>query len=202
LEQVVFVGFQISEVGERVTEGEVTDPEVRILAELSQTLRTEYAEDELAWEGSPFQWIKTRPSRQVGTIGEKLVAGWCAANDFDVTKPPNSDADRVIDGLLTEIKFSTLWAAGGYKFQQIRDQDYEIVICLGVSPFDAHCWVLPKSVLLEHVIGHTPQHGGQRGSDTAWIHVDPNDVHPWTAPWGGSLAEAREVLQGLTRRGV
>ena len=45
----------------------------------------------LPWEGSPFAWIKTRPSRQVGTIGEKLVAGGTSLKDFDVVKSPDSE---------------------------------------------------------------------------------------------------------------
>ena len=68
------------------------------MAALSGGLEADYAPDDLEWEGSPFAWIKSRPSRQIGAIGEKLVAGWCAARDLDVTRSPNSDADRVIGG--------------------------------------------------------------------------------------------------------
>ncbi|MDA8399734.1 MAG: hypothetical protein M0008_06755 [Actinomycetota bacterium] len=53
-----------------------------------------------------------------------------------------------------EIKVSTLWQSGVYKFQQIRDQEYDYLLYLGVPPFDAHAWLLPKSVLFEHVIAH------------------------------------------------
>jgi hypothetical protein len=53
------------------------------------------------------------------------VAGWCAAKGLDVTSSRNPEADRVIAGKRVEIKFSTLWESGVYKFQQIRDQDYE-----------------------------------------------------------------------------
>lgn len=87
-------------------------PEVALLAAISQTLEKEYlGQDDLLWEKSPFGWLKTRPSRQVGTIGEKLVAGWLACHEFNVLRSPDSDADRIIESLRTEIKFSTLWRA-------------------------------------------------------------------------------------------
>lgn len=53
----------------------ISDPEVLALATISATLQGEYASEELEWAGSPFAWIKARPSRQVGTIGERLVTG-------------------------------------------------------------------------------------------------------------------------------
>ena len=116
---------------------EIHDEDVRMLAAIAGTLKADYADEDSTWSGSPFAWIITRPSRQIGTIGEKLVAGWCAAKDLDVTRPPNSDCDRVINGKRVEIKFSRLWKTGLYKFQQLRDQEYDFAICLGISPFDA-----------------------------------------------------------------
>lgn len=53
----------------------IQDPEVQALAAISATLHVDYKSDDLMWEGSPFGWIKRRPSRQVGAIGEKLIAG-------------------------------------------------------------------------------------------------------------------------------
>lgn len=180
----------------------VADPDVQLLAGIASTLRAGYATEDLAWEGSPFAWIKTRPSRQVGTIGEKLVAGYLAAKDFDVIKSPDSDADRIISGARAEIKFSTLWKSGVYKFQQLRDQNYQVAICLGVGPFDAHCWVLPKTVIMENwgkAEGLAPQHGGVRGRDTAWLSVDPTNISAWLASYGGSLRKATEVLRKFVR---
>lgn len=178
----------------------IIDPEVLALASLSSTLAAEYSAEDLAWQGSPFAWIKSRPSRQRGKIGEQLVAEWCASRNLDVVAPPDSDCDKVIGGLRAEIKFSTWWAQGGYTFQQFRDQKYDIAICLGVSPFDAHCWVIPKDVLLTHVIGHLPQHTGAGGTETFWIQsLDPDAVPAWLAPWGGRLAEALEVLRKVSR---
>jgi hypothetical protein len=177
------------------------DPEVRILAAISQALEVEYASDERDWEGSPFAWIRPQPSRKKGAIGETLVAGWLATRDFNVARSPDSDADRTIEDKRAEIKFSTLWANGGCKFQQLRDQDYEIVICLGVSPFDAHCWVIPRADVLrlwrdERVI--SPQHGGSAGSDTAWIAVQVASPPSWLSAYGGSLADGIRVLSRLT----
>ena len=101
----------------------LADPDLGLLAAISATLMSDYIKPENdPWAGSPFAWIKTRPSRQIGSIGEQLVAGWCAAKGLDVTRTGDSDADRIIAGRRVEIKFSTLWENGDYVFQQIRDQ--------------------------------------------------------------------------------
>lgn len=56
-----------------------------------------------------------QPSRRKGAIGEKLVAGWCAARDINVLRSPDAKADRIFEEFRTEIKFSTLWANRSYK---------------------------------------------------------------------------------------
>lgn len=175
---------------------EIVDPDVRLLAGIAAVLQTDYSERD-EWVGSPFAWIKTRPSRQRGKIGEQLVAGWCAAKDLSVGPSGDTQADKVIQDHRVEIKFSTLWASGVYKFQQIRDQSYEILICLGLSPFDAQCWVIPKTTLYDHVIGHTPQHTGAGGTETFWLSFQSEDPPAWLEPFGGTLGQAFEVLRKL-----
>jgi hypothetical protein len=176
---------------------EIRDSEVLTLATIASTLKRDYVREggNDPWAGSPFAWIRTRPSRQVGKIGEQLVAGWCAAKGLDVTASGDSEADRVIAGRRVEIKFSTLWESGVYKFQQLRDQDYEFAVCLGISPFDAHCWVIPKAILRKHVIGHTPQHTGKGGTDTFWLSCDASSPPAWLAACGGRLAAAYEIMR-------
>lgn len=169
------------------------------MAALAATVRADCAEDDLAWEGSPFAWIRSRPSRARGAIGERIVAGWCAARGLDVVRAPDAECDRLVQGVRTEIKFSTLWRSGQYCFQQFRDQRYDVAVCLGLSPFDAHCWVLSKEQVLEHVMVH-PQHGGRAGRDTGWIHVTPGAVDGWLQGQGGRLRDAMARLRRLLRK--
>lgn len=178
----------------------INDPETRILAGLAESLHQDYENEAVdPWINSPFAWIKRRPSRQVGAIGEKLVAGWCATKDLDVVRSPNAQADRIVEGHRVEIKFSTLWANGGYKFQQVRDQAYDYLFCLGLSPFEAHAWVIPKPVLHDHVIGVTGQHTGAAGTETAWISFRADNPPAWVQAFGGTLTEARDVLLSYGR---
>lgn len=172
------------------------DQELKLLAAIAGTIESEYIkEGEIdPWAESPFGWIKLLRSRQIGRVGEQLVAGWCAAKGLDVVRSPDSEADRIIGGRRVEIKFSILWASGVYKFQQIRDQDYEVAICLGISPFDASCWVVPKAELLERL---PHQHGGAAGRDTRWLSVVAAHPPEWLAQYGGSLSEALTVLKRL-----
>lgn len=174
----------------------IEDPDVQILAALSGTLAPDYARaPDDPWIGSPFEWILKVPSRTKGAIGEALVAGWAAAKGFDVMRSPSSDADRIINGQRIEIKMSSLWTSGGFKFQQIRNQEYDYCLCIGILPFDAQAWLLPKELLLERVIGHMGQHTGAAGTDTAWLGFDNMTPFDWMAPYGDRLSDVAQLLQ-------
>jgi hypothetical protein len=178
----------------------IQDDDVKILASLSQAIAPDYKRPpDDPWAGSPFEWLLSVPSRTKGAIGEKLVAGWAAAQGFDVTRSPSSDADRIINGQRIEIKLSTLWVSGVFKFQQIRDQNYDFALCIGISPFDAQAWLLPKSVLREHVIGHMGQHTGAEGTETSWIGFQAEEPFPWMEPYGERLSDVARLLDANGR---
>ncbi|MCX7897442.1 MAG: hypothetical protein N2441_06175 [Rhodocyclaceae bacterium] len=176
-------------------------PAGQLLATLADTLRNDYLKnkEDDPWLGSPFAWIRTLPSRQRGKVGEQLIAGCCRELLLEVEDSPDSQADLIIEGRRVEIKFSTLWESGAYTFQQIRNQNYEFIICLGVSPFLAQCWVIPKIVLHEYVIGHTPQHAGREGTDTYWLSFPAESPPAWIAPYGGQLSDAFAILMTWRR---
>lgn len=175
--------------------------EYQELVQISNMIYEEYKSENILWKGSPFEWIKHRPSRSIGAIGEKIISAWLAMHNFNVSRSSDSQADRIIEGKRVEIKFSTLWKSGDYKFQQLRDQHYDFVIMLGISPHDAHCWVVPKSEIMrlwkvDKLI--SSQHGGASGSDTAWINLTPdNNFEPLTK-YGCSLRGALEAISKLT----
>lgn len=176
------------------------DSRFQSLADISKTLENEYVTPEDAWNGSPFAWIRGRASRQVGKIGEQLVSRWLEDAGFRVERSPDSQADRIVEKLRVEVKLSTLWKTGTYTFQQLRDQSYDCAVCLGISPFSAHCWILPKAEILYHwrESGNIPsQHGGKGATDTAWFKVDPAAPPPWLTPFGGTLNEAVHRLSQL-----
>jgi len=186
-----------------MTSDRVTDPDVRLLAGLAATLESDYVnptEIEM-WSGSPFRWIRTRPSRQVGAIGEALVSGWCASKGFNVNRSPDSDADRVIAGHRVEIKFSTLWTDNRiYKFQQIRDQNYDYCFCLGLSPFKAHAWFIPKTALrVDRPPALVPQHGGASGRDTKWLSFTAEAPPAWLEPYGGRLSQVAGLIRAVEK---
>jgi len=180
---------------------QITDPEVQALASIAAILKSDYVKEgqDDPWAGKSVCVDSYSPFTTGWQIGEQLVAGWCAAKGLDVTASHDSEADRIIGGHRVEIKFSTLWESGVYKFQQVRDQNYAYVICLGLSPFDAHCWVVSKDLLRVHVLGHTPQHAGKAGTDTFWLSFPATNPASWLSPCGGTLAQAFDALKRIGR---
>jgi|SRR3989338_89558 len=176
---------------------EISDQEDRSLVSISESLKKNYADSsEGQWHGSPFSWILSKPSRQKGKIGEELVSTWCASKGLEVGRSPNSDSDRVIEGKKIEIKFSTLWENGQYKFQQIRDQDYDYLFCLGISPFAVHAWIMKKEEMPLDIMPY--QHGGSEGRDTRWLTVRPDNIPGQLNKFGGSLSSVLKILKSIS----
>lgn len=174
------------------------DFEVEKFAQISRTIELDYRSSSVdAWDGSPFAWIRPLPSRRKGAVGEKLVERWCVSNQFSVARTGDSEADRIISGRRVEIKLSTLWESGEFKFQQIRNQDYEFIFLLGLAPFSVHAWFIPKKELEEHVIGVLGQHTGASGTDTAWLSIKMGEEVDWLKPYGNSLSAVKKLISKL-----
>ncbi len=177
-----------------------TSPEFELLSSAADFIRPEFQKENSPWAQSRFEWVITLPSASKGKLGKRLVYQWCAVKGLSIDSSPDSQADMLVNGHRVEIKFSTLWEANIYKFQQIRDQNYEYAICLGISPFEAHCWVVSKSILRQFVIGHMGQHTGSKGQETAWFAVNPKAPPSWILGCGGTLEEAYKVLKSLSNK--
>lgn len=169
------------------------------LAEIAGRLEASYPYSIGDWENSPFRWMLPHPPRTKGAIFETLVEKWFQSCGLNVQRPKDSQADRIIEDIRVEIKGSMLWKNGIYKFQQIRNHDYRFAVCLGISPHDAHCWIVPKNVLMKlWAKGEIrTQHGGRGGSDTAWFTVRPHNAPDWLSSCGGTLGNALTVFESL-----
>ncbi len=169
----------------------ILSKEFIMLAATASYLQEEIEEEKDPWENSPFEWILKLPPRKKGKLGGDLVASWLAGKGEQIESAKDQNETLLIKNHRCAIKFSTLWARGFYKFQQIRAEGYDYVICLGISPFEAHCWVFSR----EHAIKNaTQQH---KGAKEYWIHIDPKNPHVWTQDCGGTLNEAYEVIKNL-----
>jgi len=175
-------------------------PDFNLLASAANFIKHEFERDHSAWAGSPFDWVRNLPSGSKGKLGKRLVYQWCAIKGLSIGTSPDSEADMLINNHRVEIKFSTLWQEGVYNFQQIREQNYEYAVCLGISPFEAHCWVVSKKILRKNVIGHLGQHTGSSGQETAWFAVNPKSPPDWLIPCGGTLDQAYKVLKSLSNK--
>ena len=180
----------------------ISSAEVGSLARIAGPMEDIDPAVEAFWAESPFAWIRRKMPRTKGAIFKRLVAQYFAERGFDVRLAPGRGADRVIGGLRVQIKGATLWSDfQSYRFQQLRDQEHDIVICLGVSPFDAHCWVIPRDILMANwgvEEGLESQHLGAAGADTAWLVVRPDSVPEWLQDFGGTLERATAVLRAYT----
>lgn len=182
-------------------------PEVKILAGIAASLECDYSYAEGDWATSPFGWIKRQQIKTRGTIGEQIVSGWCAARGFNVTRSSTTDADRVIEDKAFEIKFAMLGKNNGFVFNQFRDQQYDAVILLGICPFDAYCWVLPKTEVMIHwrTLGNIKDQHDKRKprsstlADTGMLTIGKAESPPsWLDAFGGTLREGLDHLSRLT----
>ena len=185
----------------KIVKSKVKTEEYRVLTEISAKLSLSYKDTGMLkrrlWDDSPFGWFKLDlESREKGAAAEQLVAEFLRQQGFTVSQSPDEEADLVVDGHRVEVKSSTLWKNGIYKFQQLRDQNYSILLCLGISPHEAHAWVTRKADIgWDEISG---QHTGKDAKDTSWISFSPSQCpYTWLRPQNGDLGMVCEALRAL-----
>ena len=173
---------------------QITDPEVELLAQCSLSLQGDYpneATNSEDWKRSPFGWFQQGAPARKGAIGKKLISRYLRRKGFRVTDFRGRDADRNISGKRASIKTSFLWEGGIYTFEQIRDRNYDFLLCLGINPFNAHCWVFPKQIVMDKWHDETiTEIRSQHGDDDAWMQINPLFSSNWIKESGGTLSQA------------
>jgi len=171
------------------------------LAAISSALRESESPEvktleDQAWEGSPFDWFRKKPSATKGRIGRDLVSGLIEAAGY----PPSRQGTTIkVGSKLIRVKTSLMWGAGDFKFEQLRDNDYDFVFCLGLYPMTSYGWLVPKEELIvdgnmQDREGLTPQHGGMSGTEDFWLTVNVANIPDWLAPYGGTTEMVLKVI--------
>ena len=171
------------------------------LSEFSTTLSAEYIDglptaEDLAWEDSPFNWIRAEASGTKGKIGRELACSILEGLDLTVELTGTCIS---ANGNSMRVKLSLEWGKGAFKFQQIRDEPFEYVFCLGLYPQSVYGWLAPREDLIvegtwQERDGLTPQHGGVTGTDTYWLSIDPASPPAWLSAYGGNITTFEAVL--------
>lgn len=166
--------------------------EFLMLAATASYLQQDLQENTDLWKDSPFEWVLQLPARKKGKLGRELLSSWLSSKGIPVESTKDSSEMLLIKGYRVAIKFSTMWAKGYYRFQQIRSTGYDYIICLGISPLQAHCWVFSRSYAIENA---TLQH-----KDEYWMPINPTNPPDWAEGCGGTLENAFEILRKLKQR--
>ncbi len=156
----------------------------------------------IAWRDSDLRWIKDISSpKQLSKILRSFLLKMIVKGNFQSIEEKTQSRKHIIliNDINFQIKTSTIWQGEKkrhYKFQQIRKNNYEILICFGLSPYEAHCWVIKKDCIIdddkEWIDDRTI---GQHGKNSRWLIIDPDAVADWLQPLGGDLHEALAVLK-------
>lgn len=162
-----------------------------MLASTASYLQQELEDINDFWKDSPFEWILQLPPRSKGKLARKLVSSWCINNGLQIEKTNESSETLIINGVHYAIKFSTLWKSRIYQFQQIKMDGPDKILCFGISPFEAHCWILEKEKVIIH---GKKQHKGARDAEY-WIEIDPLTPEDWVLDSGGSLSKAIKYIK-------
>lgn len=184
--------FQSAVVRIPTKEEEIATPDFEMLASLAMYIRNDIEEQSEMWESSPFSWVTQLAAAKKGKLGRNLIASWCAAKGLKISYPKDIKASLIINGYRVATKFSTLWSEGSYKFQQIRNDGYDYLICLGISPSEAHCWIFNREYIINKA---KPQH---KGADF-FLTINPETPPEWANKGGGSLDKVYQILKNLKK---
>lgn len=142
------------------------------------------------WKDSPFAWVLQFSAPQKEMLAYRLVTAWLESHGRQVERWKDSQDGLIVDGHWMEIRLAILRTSGKYRFEHIRGQGADFILCLGISPAQAHAWVFNREVVLQHA----------RLSDQSndyRITINPSDPPGWARLCGGTLEEGLHVLGGI-----
>lgn len=172
---------------------EIFPKEFRELMAITSNIQDDIEEENDIWKNSPFEWIAHLPARSKSKVARQILVRWLSNEGIDLERESGSNENLSIGNFSFAIKASMLWVVNIYKFQQIRSNGPEYIICFGISPFEVHCWVIPKKVAIEK---GSIQHRGANDSEH-WLTIDLSKKEPWIENYGGTLSDALKMIKSI-----
>lgn len=167
--------------------------ELKKLIRITSSIKEKSDEKNDIWKNSPFEWITNLPARSKGKIAREILIKWLTNEGVILEREKGTKENLIINNKTLAIKFSSMWVNGNYQFQQIRAGGPKYVICFGISPFNVHCWVIPKEIAIEN---GSVQHRGAEESEY-WLTINPLQEESWTKKYGGTLLRALKIIDSL-----
>jgi hypothetical protein len=150
------------------------------------------------WPDSAFDWTLRVATGTRGAIGRQLAEAWIASMGIPTGRLSEYNRHYVLAwNYRIQVKTSTLWDSGNFRFQQIRDQNYDFLLCLGLMPTDVSAWLIPKQTVIEHLDGVGGQHTGASARETLWMNPVPGANGTWIDEYGDQLSDVRQLLLQL-----
>jgi hypothetical protein len=176
-----------------------------LLAQQSTVIRQQYpdalTEEDMAWEESPFDWFRKKASATKGKIGRDLVFSLIQAAGF---QPARRGMGIEVNGKTVRVKLSMMWGAGSLTFEQIKNDPFDYLACLGLYPDNSYGWLIPKDELI--VDGNAQEREGFSGQHTApgelpsdfWLqNVSVVNPYQWLTQYGGTTVQMSGAIQQL-----
>lgn len=141
-------------------------------------------EQEDAWSNSPFAWVQRLPEPQRNIAGVALIAAWCQSKGL-VLGPGGV---LTINGCNVLASFAML-VEGAYLFQ-LPQKDFDYLLCFGISPKQAHGWILSHNEVLRYA----------HGQSTKFFTLDirPENPPTWLDHTDGSFDHVLIILENLS----
>ncbi len=151
------------------------------------------------YRGSQNEWFKILSSKRKGKAGELMVGASLEEMGVEVCSSKQARKEKLVDssiklsdydlylkslGLKSEVKTSTMWGEGtNFTFQQIRNQEYDIIIFQFILPNEVKLFYCTKDDAQNYIMvdGHG-QHGGGDATETYWITFDLKSVPNYIIP--------------------
>ena len=168
-------------------------PEFKNLIKITSNIQGDSDEKSDIWKNSPFEWIRHLPARSKSKIAREIIIKWLSNEGIILEREGGTNENLVINSKTYAVKFSSLWINGIYQFQQIRENGPDFIICFGISPFNAHCWVFHKERAIKN---GSIQHRGAKGSEY-WLKINPSHEESWEKNFGGTLSNALKIIKSL-----